>query len=166
MSDAKFREKVTEHTTQQARGLTFGRVRERHRTHTRRVCDGVEVDTSEDDSDTSALVLRGDDCSGKTKQGQEQSSTETSGSSVSVPLTETEAGDEEENGQEGERDQEQVAASKSVDGVPGRDGKEEVECAETEGAEEGFDVAQSGLGEHGARVVRDNVDTAELWQAE
>ena len=75
---------------------------------------------------------------------------------------EAEAGEKQKEGHEREGGQQQIAPTKGVDGVQGRDGEQPVDDAEPQRGGQRRDVAEAGVLEDGRGVVSDDVDAAEL----
>ena len=75
---------------------------------------------------------------------------------------ETEAREEEKEGHKGEGREEEVSPAEGVDCVDGWDGEEEVDDAKAEGSGESGDGGEVGFEEDGRRIVRYDVDAAEL----
>lgn len=114
------------------------RVRERHGTLAGRVEDLEQIHACRDHGDT--LLAQG----------------------VVGFDPEGEAGPEEADGQEGEGEEQEVAAAPGVDGEEGGESEDPVEDAGAHGCEEGFLDAVAGFDEDGGGIVGDYVDAAEL----
>lgn len=69
---------------------------------------------------------------------------------------------EEADREEGEGEQQEVASAPGVDGEEGGKREDPVENSSPHGGEEGLLDGVAGIGEDSGRIVRDDVDAAEL----
>lgn len=118
--------------------ICLGRVDKRDWTTAGRVDDAKEVD-SHGDASNASRVLR------------------------LLGYPEGEPGEEKTQRHERETHQQQVAPTKGVDRVHCRQRKQEIDDAEPERGGQGGHVRVVGLLEDVRRIVRDHVDTAELY---
>ena len=117
--------------------VRLGRIDKRHGSLTGRVDHPKEVDTRGDAGDASLVCRLLRDQKG-------------------------EAGEEEAQGHEREGRQKQVAPAKGVDGLDGRDREQKVDDAKAQRRRQRRDVRVVGLLEDVRRIIRDDVDAAEL----